>query len=77
LARGSRGPAGSNQTLTSTAMSPEEFEAQMDAEAMGTLQVPRTFREKTGCLMLLLWALWSAAASVWKTAEVIGQLIGL
>lgn len=58
-------------------MTQEEYEAQMEAEQMGPLPVPRNFREKTGCLMLLLWALWSAVASIWKTAEVIGQLIGL
>ena len=56
-------------------MTQEEYEAQM--EAHGPLPVPRNFREKTGCLMLLLWALWSAVASIWKTAEIIGQLIGL
>ena len=49
----------------------------MDARQLQDAAFPRTFREKTGCLMLLLWALWSAAASIWKTAEVIGQLIGL
>ena len=38
---------------------------------------PRTSREKVGCLLLMLWALWSAIAGIWKTAEVIGQLIGL
>ena len=58
-------------------MTQDEYDAQMEAEQMGMLQVPQTFREKTGCLMLLLWALWSAVASIWKTAEVIGQLIGL
>ena len=58
-------------------MTQEEYEAQMEAEQMGPLPVPRTFREKMGCLMLLLWALWSAVASVWKTAEILGQLIGL
>lgn len=58
-------------------MTQDEYDAQMEAEQMGTLPVPRTFREKTGCLMLLLWALWSAVASVWKTAEILGQLIGL
>jgi hypothetical protein len=58
-------------------MTPEEFESQMDARQLQDAAFPRTFREKTGCLMLLLWALWSAAASVWKTAEVVGKLIGL
>jgi hypothetical protein len=57
-------------------MSPEEFEAQMDARDLQN-DVPRTSREKTGCLLLLLWSLWSAIAGIWKTAEVIGHLIGL
>lgn len=55
-------------------MNQDEYDA---ASAEGPMPVPRTFGEKTGCLMLLLWALWAAVASIWKTAEVIGHLIGL
>ncbi len=48
----------------------EEYEAKFESGWM----LPRTIRERVGCLMLLLWGLWSALCGIWKIAEIVGQL---
>jgi hypothetical protein len=35
---------------------------------------PRSGKERVGCLMLLLWCLWSALCGIWKIAEIVGAI---
>jgi hypothetical protein len=48
----------------------EEYEAKMESDWM----LPRTSKERFGCLFLLLWGMWSVLCGILKIAEIVGAI---